>query len=187
VSVNKRYALESGFTLCSSAHAEARHRPAPPPNLPTGYTRGWLGGGAGRCRSFIKRRSAERGFGSLRRSAEHGFTLLEMLVALAVFSLAALALIRLQAVSIRTTADLAEHQIARIVAHNLMVEAQSNPAPLTVGERDGEIENGGRQWRWEQKVSASGEADIMRVDVRVVSADAASASPAVLTFLKAQP
>ncbi|WP_278988420.1 type IV pilus modification PilV family protein, partial [Sphingobium yanoikuyae] len=45
---------------------------------------------------------SERG----RRSAEHGFTLLEMLVALAVFSLAALALVRLQGVTLRTAADL---------------------------------------------------------------------------------
>lgn len=131
---------------------------------------------------------AQARFGSVnKRYTQQGFTLLEMLVALAVFSLAALALIRLQAVSIRTAADLGERQIARIVAHNLMVEAQSDPDPLAVGERDGEVENGGRQWRWEQKVSASDEADIVRVDVRVISADNANASPAVLTFLKAQP
>jgi len=109
-----------------------------------------------------------------------------MLVALAVFSLAALALIRLQAVSIRTTADLGERQLAGIVAHNLMVEAQSDPGPLAVGVRDGETDNGGRQWRWERTVSASGEADIVRVDVRVSSANNPNASPAVLTFLKAQ-
>ena len=36
------------------------------------------------------------------RQGEGGFTLLEMLVALAVFSLAALALVRLQGVTLRT-------------------------------------------------------------------------------------
>src|SRR3546814_19855381 len=51
------------------------------------------------------RRSAENGFTFCRRSAENGFTLIEMLVALAVFSLAALALLRLQGVTLRTAAD----------------------------------------------------------------------------------
>lgn len=125
------------------------------------------------------------GFRPLRRSAQHGFTLLEMLVALAVFSLAALALIRLQAVSIRTTADLGERQMAGIVAHNLMVEAQTAPDVLATGESDGVLENGGRRWQWNRSVSATDMADIVRVDVRVTGANG-EGSPAVLTFLKAQ-
>lgn len=114
-----------------------------------------------------------------------GFTLLEMLVALAVFSLAALALIRLQAVSLRGAADLDERQMARIVAHNITVEAQTEPGPLARGKSDGIRENGGRKWRWEQEVSPTEASDIVRVDVRVVSADAGG-SPAVLTFLRSQ-
>jgi len=117
---------------------------------------------------------------------ERGFTLLEMLVALAVFSLAALALIRLQAVSLRTAADLDERQVARVVAHNLMVEAQTEAGPLAMGESDGALENGGRQWRWTQKVGATDVADIVRVDVRVSAADG-EGSPSILTFLRAQP
>lgn len=108
-----------------------------------------------------------------------------MLVALAVFSLAALALIRLQAVSLRGAADLDERQMARIVAHNLMVEAQTEPGPLARGKSDGTLENGGRQWRWQQEVSATDASDIVRVDVRVTSADGGG-SPAVLTFLRAR-
>ena len=109
-----------------------------------------------------------------------------MLVALAVFSLAALALLRLQSVSLHTTADLGERDVARIVAHNLMVEAQTGQGPLAIGEADGITENDGRQWRWTQKVSATDADDIVRVDVRVVAARA-EGSPAVITFLRAQP
>ncbi|MGD9812093.1 MAG: type II secretion system minor pseudopilin GspI [Sphingobium sp.] len=116
---------------------------------------------------------------------EQGFTLLEMLVALAVFSLAALALIRLQAVTLRTTADLDERQLGGIVAHNLMVDAQTTPDPLTMGDSEGSVENGGRQWRWTQKVAVTDAADIVRIDVRVLPASG-SGSPAVLTFLRAQ-
>ncbi len=131
-------------------------------------------------------RSAQKGFTPLRRSAQKGFTLLEMLVALAVFSLAALALIRLQAVSLRTTGDLDERQIASIVAHNLMVDAQTVPDALARGESAGETDNGGRRWKWTRTVSATDADDIVQVDVRVVPATGAG-SPAVLTFLRAQP
>lgn len=148
--------------------------------LPSALGRHWVPAFAG-----TRSGADERGFTSLRRSAENGFTLLEMLVALAVFSLAALALIRLQAVSLRTAADLDERQVARIVAHNLMVEAQTEAGPLAMGESDGALENGGRQWRWTQKVGATDVADIVRVDVRVSAADG-EGSPSVLTFLRAQ-
>lgn len=137
------------------------------------------------CASVAEDRRPERGFTFLKRSAEHGFTLLEMMVALAVFSLAALALLRLQAVSIGTTADLGERQIARIVAHNLMVDAQTAPGPLAMGDSKGEAENAGRRWRWEQKVAATDADGIVRVDIRVIARDGGG-SPAVLTFLRAQ-
>lgn len=119
-----------------------------------------------------------------RCSAQKGFTLLEMLVALAVFSLAALALIRLQALSLHTTADLDERQLARIVAHNLMVEAQTAPGPLAKGDSEGTVENGGRQWRWTQKVTSINDAGLASVDVRVEPASGGG-SPAVLSFIKA--
>ena len=115
-----------------------------------------------------------------------GFTLLEMLVALAVFSLAALALVRLQAVTVRTTADLDDRQLARIVAHNLMVDLQTSPDMPATGDKDGTVENAGLTWRWDRKVSKTDEDDVIRVDIRVESGRAGT-SPAVLTFLKVQP
>lgn len=116
---------------------------------------------------------------------EAGFTLLEMLVALAVFSLAALAMVRLQAVAVRTTADLDQRQMARLVAHNEMVDLLTSPDVLATGEQRGKVSNGGREWQWERKVSKTGDQDVVRIDLRVTGG--ADASPAVLTFLRAQP
>src|SRR3546814_16095994 len=78
-----------------------------------------------------------------------------MLVALAVFSLAALALIRLQSVTLHTAADLDGKTLGQIVAHNLMMEIQTDPAPPSIGKDVGEIENGGRTWRWTREVRAT--------------------------------
>ncbi|MPT47388.1 MAG: type II secretion system protein GspI [Sphingobium sp.] len=111
--------------------------------------------------------------------------LLEMLVALAIFSLAALALIRLQAVAVRSAADLDDRQMARITAHNLMVDAQTSPDILAPGESRGEVQNGGRTWHWVRRVSRTGEGGLLRVDLSLRSKDEATAT--ALSFLRENP
>lgn len=69
----------------------------------------------------------------MRVADERGFTLLEMLVALAVFSLAALALLRLEGATVRQTGQLDERMMAQLVARNLAVETLTDPAPPALG------------------------------------------------------
>lgn len=116
------------------------------------------------------------------RSAEHGFTLLEMLVALAVFSLAALALVRLQGVTLRTAADLDSKALGQIVARNLMVDVQTAPLPPSVGKEDGEMDNGGWRWRWHRIVKQTNDRRILQVDLVVDGQP--GASPAALSFVR---
>lgn len=127
-------------------------------------------------------RSAEHGFTSLKRSAEHGFTLLEMLVALAVFSLAALALVRLQGVTLRTAADLDSRALGQIVARNLMVDVQTAPLPPSVGKADGQVDNGGRRWRWHRIVKRMDDRRLLQVDLVVDGQP--GASPTALSFVR---
>ena len=116
------------------------------------------------------------------RGAEQGFTLLEMLVALAVFSLAALALVRLQGVTLRTAADLDSKALGQIVARNLMVEVQSDPLPPSVGEEEGAVANGGRNWRWHRIVKPTDDQRLLQVDLTVDGQP--GASPVVLSFVR---
>lgn len=111
-----------------------------------------------------------------------GFTLIEMLVALAVFSLAALALLRLQGVTLSTTAELDQKQMGQIVAHNLAVELLSDPAPPSLGKKVGMVENGGRQWRWTRAAEITDDTRIMKIDIRVTGAQ--GGSPSVLTIVR---
>ncbi|MET0370138.1 MAG: type II secretion system minor pseudopilin GspI [Sphingobium sp.] len=113
---------------------------------------------------------------------ERGFTLLEMLVALAVFSLAALSLVRLQGFTLRSAADLDGKAMGQIVARNLMVEIQTDPAPPPIGEAQGEIDNGGRRWRWMRTVKATDDRRLMQVDLTV--AGQGGGSPSVLSFVR---
>ncbi|WP_083535967.1 type II secretion system minor pseudopilin GspI [Sphingobium herbicidovorans] len=116
------------------------------------------------------------------RAGERGFTLLEMLVALAVFSLAALALVRLQGVTLRTAADLDSKALGQIVARNLMVEVQTDPAPPALGSQQGEVDNGGRRWRWTREVRVMDDKRLLQVNLTVDGA--AGSSPVVLSFVR---
>jgi len=113
---------------------------------------------------------------------EAGFTLLEMLVALAVFSLAALALVRLQGVTLRTAADLDSKALGQIVARNLMVEVQTDVAPPSVGAEEGDVDNGGRRWHWRRVVRPTDDPRLLQVDLTVDGQP--GASPAALSFVR---
>ena len=113
---------------------------------------------------------SERDFISCGRCAEHGFTLLEVLVALAVFSLAALALIRLESASVRGAAVLDRTILANMVARNVALEAVTGARPPVAGASDGVEVNGGRSWRWARQVTPTGDPRIVRIDVAVQGA-----------------
>ncbi|HVJ00007.1 MAG TPA: type II secretion system minor pseudopilin GspI [Sphingomonas sp.] len=132
-------------------------------------------------RGFISLwRSAENDFESSWRSAQQGFTLIEMLVALAVFSLAAMALLRLQGVSLRTTADLDQRVVAQAVARNIAVETLTDPAPPAIGNTGGTAVNGGRPSAWTRRVQALG-GGALRIDIAVRSSTGA---PVILTIAR---
>jgi general secretion pathway protein I len=100
---------------------------------------------------------------------EQGFTLVEMLVALAIFSLAALALLRLEGATVRTTGMLEERTLAQVVARNLAVELLSDPQPPAFGPSRGETVNAGRVWRWSRVVGRSPEPRIQQIRIEVRS------------------
>jgi len=132
----------------------------------------------GRCGSVVSRDrfpvsrwSAQRGFKPFGCSAQQGFTLIEMMVALAVFSLAALALIRLEGASFRGAAAVDRSLLAEIVARNVAVDALTSAKPPTLGTAQGDETNGRRNWRWTRTVSPVGDGDrVFRIDVTVSDA-----------------
>jgi general secretion pathway protein I len=102
---------------------------------------------------------------------ESGFTLIEMLVALAIFSLAALALLRLGGATAANSARLQDQAIAQIVARNLAVETLTDPEPPAFGTQTGETVNAGRRWVWTRATGRSPEPRIQQILIRVVEAD----------------
>jgi len=114
---------------------------------------------------------------------ERGFTLIEMLVALAVFSLAALALLRLSGASATNSARLNDQAIAAIVARNLAAETLSDPGPPPFGTQTGAVVNGNRRWVWTRDVARSPEARIQQIGI-AVAAEAAGPGRASLVIFR---
>ena len=99
-----------------------------------------------------------------------GFTLLEVLVALLLLSLALVALVRLAGLDARATAQLREGTIAQWVAANALAEARLRDGFPAVGRSNGETTMAGQRWRWTLEVSATEEPLIRRMEVEVVAA-----------------
>ncbi len=114
----------------------------------------------------------------------NGFTLLEIMVALAIFSLAALAMVRLQGYSVRSTSNLGDSGMAWQVARNVAVDILSNPAPPTLGETNGEEVNGGQTWRWTATTAKTDDVRLVRIDIAVVGSGNAALRKAQLVIAR---
>ncbi|MCC8998585.1 MAG: type II secretion system minor pseudopilin GspI [Candidatus Contendobacter sp.] len=97
-----------------------------------------------------------------------GFTLLEVLVALAVLAIAMGAIISAATQSINTVATLRDQTFASWVALNQVNERLLDPKPWPEeGSRTGSAELANRTWRWEARFSKTDDPDLRRLDLTV--------------------
>lgn len=99
-----------------------------------------------------------------------GFTLLEVLVALAILGLVMLALVRVAAQEADSLRHLRERSHGEWIASNAIAEARLGGAVLP-GRREGEVEFAGRRYRWLLEVQETPVAGIRRLDALVFTAE----------------
>lgn len=116
------------------------------------------------------------------RPSARGFTLIEMMVALAVFSLAALALIRLEGATIRGATTLDTTLLGQTVARNVAIEALTDARAPTIGLATGAESNGGQDWTWTRVVQPTGDTRVLRIEVTVT--DSAGRTAGRLTVVR---
>jgi len=118
------------------------------------------------------------------KAHNHGFTLLEVLVALLVLALSLGAVIQATGDYTINQAYLRDRTFAEWVARNqlaTMLVAEQWPS---IGQKKGEVEfpeagseTGGREWRWVMKVTQTPEQDLRRLDIEVFPLQAEDDAP----------
>lgn len=117
----------------------------------------------------------------MRRAA--GFTLLEVLVALAVLAIAMGAIIHAATQSIENTAGLRDRTFAGWVALNQINQLllDNNPWPAE-GVRKGNADLANRAWHWEARFAKTDDPDLRRLEVSVRATESAPALSTLVAF-----
>lgn len=115
------------------------------------------------------------------RKGQAGFTLVEMLVALAVFAIAALALMRLNLFAAAQVSAIDDARLAALVVENDAAMALTDPK-LLVGEQRSTVINAGRRFNLARRVSATDDRRLLRVDIAAI--EAGGRGRAVITVVR---
>jgi len=117
-----------------------------------------------------------------------GFTLLEVMVALAVIAIGLSAVITEASRNINNAALLEDKTLGHWVAANKIAEMQVANEWPGIGEAKGDVEMAGREWYWTVRVEAAPYERLRRLNVEVRS-DANSERPivSVAAFVGAPP
>ncbi|HUG99195.1 MAG TPA: type II secretion system minor pseudopilin GspI [Gammaproteobacteria bacterium] len=101
------------------------------------------------------------------RRGIRGFTLLEVMVALAIVSIGLIAAFNAVIQMAHSTAVLRERALADWIAMNEITRIRISGNFPEVGSFDGDVEFAGLEWRWEADISETGVADLRRIDLSV--------------------
>ncbi|CAM3739231.1 Putative type II secretion system protein I precursor [Vibrio aerogenes CECT 7868] len=111
-----------------------------------------------------------------------GMTLLEVLVALAIFATASMSVIRAVSQHVNTIQTLEEKAFASMVADNQLAKVML--APGTLSNREGKDEMAGRTWFWKISVIKTESPELKAFDVSVALKKSGSSIVTVRSYIK---
>ena len=104
-----------------------------------------------------------------------GFRLIEMVAALAVFGLTALALLNLMGEGARSAARAETRLFGAVAAENLAVEAVLARDPPAPGTERGAVTLAGRDWGWVRRTVPTEDPALLRIEIMVSDAEGLAA------------
>jgi general secretion pathway protein I len=105
------------------------------------------------------------------RRPQRGFTLLEVLIAMAVISIALTAIIKTGSDTTANTVYLKQKTYAHWVAMDRMAELQAEKNWPSVGTTSDTVEIMGQEWEWIQTTTETVDPNLRRVEVSVIMDD----------------
>ena len=105
------------------------------------------------------------------KRAERGFTLIEVMVALAIVALALTAIAASMNQMIDGATTMRDRTYASWIAQNKITEFRLAGTLPKVSTTSGELDYGNSQWVWRARVSETGIENFMRIDVSVSFVD----------------
>jgi general secretion pathway protein I len=123
----------------------------------------------------------------LRDRVSSGFTLIEVLIALAIAAVALAGITRLVIQSIDTTTSLRDREIATWVAENRIATLRIDHAWPSLDTTDGDTEMAGRHWHWNQVVISTPYPQLRRVEISVDPEHSKHHAASLVGFLRRPP
>lgn len=103
---------------------------------------------------------------------QHGFTLLETLVALSVLAIALTASLRALGHSADTAAELQDRTLAHWIVQNRLALYRAHRTFPSPGHHEGHAQQNGQDFVWRERVSATPNPLFRRIEVEVFDRDA---------------
>lgn len=102
-----------------------------------------------------------------KKAKQTGFTLLEVMLAMAVFAIAGVALLGVADNNYRHISHLEEQMFANWVASNQLVAVSLDKTWPPKNNRKGKVEMAGRTWYWQQKVIKTNNKELRSIIMEV--------------------
>ncbi|MEX0735470.1 MAG: type II secretion system minor pseudopilin GspI [Steroidobacteraceae bacterium] len=103
----------------------------------------------------------------MRARYNHGFTLVEVVVALAIVAIGMLAVFKTIGDTVNNVSYLRDRSFAAWIADNRITEIRLSGEMPSVDETAGELDYAGRHWHWVTRVSQTPVEGLRRIDVSV--------------------
>jgi len=116
-----------------------------------------------------------------------GMTLIEVMVALAVFSLAALAAVNVATEHMRSLSYIEQKTLALWVANNHLTQLELDKKMPKLGESKGSVKFAGQTWYWRQSGLKTPDPDFRMVKIRILgNKDSKSALAELTSYMVAK-
>jgi len=115
------------------------------------------------------------------RKYQRGMTLIEVMVALAIFAVAALSIVNMTGEHIRSLTYLEQKNVGLWIANNHLTQINLDDKFPALGTKNGKLEYAGITWFWQQKVIKTADPKFRSINIRILTEDKSEYAVAELT------